>query len=126
MGEDFRIAEWRVEPRLNIVTRDGTTTRIEPKVMAVLVCLAQHAGKPVTKDELLRTVWPDTFVTEDVLKRSVFELRRAFADDARESREDDERHHPRLQQRPEIADGGDGLRRRECVRHRHELSGPIP
>jgi TolB-like protein/DNA-binding winged helix-turn-helix (wHTH) protein len=86
VGEDFRIAEWRVEPRLNIVTRDGTTTRIEPKVMAVLVCLAQHAGEPVTKDELLQTVWPDTFVTEDVLKRSVFELRRAFADDARKSR----------------------------------------
>lgn len=85
MGEDFRIADWRVEPGLNIVSRNGTATRLEPKVMAVLVCLAQQAGKPVTKDELLKTVWPDTFVTEDVLKRAVFELRRVFEDDARES-----------------------------------------
>jgi TolB-like protein/DNA-binding winged helix-turn-helix (wHTH) protein len=82
---DFRIADWRVEPGLNIVSHNGTLTRLEPKVMAVLVCLAQHAGKPVTKDELLKTVWPDAFVTEDVLKRAVFELRRVFEDDARES-----------------------------------------
>ena len=54
--------------------------------MAVLVCLTQHAGKPVTKEELLKTVWPGTFVTEDVLKRAVFELRRVFKDDARDSR----------------------------------------
>ena len=86
MGEGFRIAEWHVEPRLNTVFRNGTTVHLEPKVMAVLVCLAQHTGKPVTKEELLQTVWPDTFVTEDVLKRAVFELRRVFEDDAREPR----------------------------------------
>lgn len=84
MGQDFQIADWRVEPQLNTVSRDGTATRLEPKVMAVLVCLAQHAGEPVSKEELLRTVWPDTFVTEDVLKRSVFELRRVLQDDARQ------------------------------------------
>jgi TolB-like protein/DNA-binding winged helix-turn-helix (wHTH) protein len=86
VGQDFQIADWRVEPRLNTVSRDGTATRLEPKVMAVLVCLAQHAGEPVSKEELLRTVWPDTFVTEDVLKRSVFELRRVLEDDARQPR----------------------------------------
>ena len=86
MGQDFQIADWRIEPRLNTVSRDGAPTRLEPKVMAVLVCLAQHAGEPVSKEELLRTVWPDTFVTEDVLKRSVFELRRVLEDDARQPR----------------------------------------
>jgi len=52
--------------------------------MAVLVCLAQHAGAPLSKDELLSEVWPDTFVSEDVLKRCISELRRALEDDARE------------------------------------------
>ena len=83
---DFRVAGWLVEPRLNAVARNGTTVHIEPKVMAVLVCLAQHAGQPVAKEELLQAVWPDTFVTDDVLKRSISELRRVFEDDARESR----------------------------------------
>jgi len=54
--------------------------------MEVLVCLSHHAGRPVPKEDLLETVWRDTFVSDDVLKRSVSELRRVFEDDARESR----------------------------------------
>jgi TolB-like protein/DNA-binding winged helix-turn-helix (wHTH) protein/lipopolysaccharide biosynthesis regulator YciM len=52
--------------------------------MQVLVCLAQHAGEPVLKEKLLHEVWSDAFVTEDVLKRSISELRRVFEDDAQE------------------------------------------
>src|SRR4029077_18060198 len=54
--------------------------------MEVLVCLAQHPGETLPKDKLLQTVWPDTFVTEDVLTRSISELRRVFADDAKDPR----------------------------------------
>ena len=86
MAQDFRIALWCIEPRLNAVSRNGAMFHLEPKVMAVLVCLAQHAGEPVSKEELLQIVWPDTFVTEDVLKRAVFELRRVLEDDARQPR----------------------------------------
>jgi hypothetical protein len=53
--------------------------------MEVLVCLAQNRGEPILKETLLKAVWPDTFVTDDVLTRSISELRRAFEDDARES-----------------------------------------
>jgi len=49
--------------------------------MEVLVCLAQHAGEPVAKEQLLQTVWSDTFVGDDVLKRVIVELRRVFEDD---------------------------------------------
>lgn len=84
--ESFRIATWLIEPRLNTVSRDGATTRLEPKVMEVLVCLARRAGEPVSKEELLQAVWPDTFVTDDGLKRSISELRRVFEDDVREPR----------------------------------------
>jgi DNA-binding winged helix-turn-helix (wHTH) protein len=80
----FRITSWLVDPRINTVSRNGTTVRLEPKVMEVLVCLARHAGEPVSKEELLQTVWPNTFVTDDGLKRSISELRRLFEDDVRE------------------------------------------
>ena len=86
MDNDFRVGPWLVQPSLNTISQNGTSTRVEPKVMEVLVCLSHHAGKPVSKEELLETVWRDTFVSDDVLKRSVSELRRIFADDARESR----------------------------------------
>jgi TolB-like protein/DNA-binding winged helix-turn-helix (wHTH) protein len=54
--------------------------------MEVLVCLASREGEPVSKEELLQTVWPDTFVTDDGLKRSISELRRVFEDDVRDPR----------------------------------------
>jgi TolB-like protein len=54
--------------------------------MEVLVCLAEHTGEVVPKEKLLQAVWPDTFVSDDVLKRSVSELRHVFGDDAHESR----------------------------------------
>ena len=76
----------RVEPSLNSVTGPAGTIRLEPKVMQVLVLLAAHAGQVVAKERLIQTVWPDTFVTDDVLTRAISELRRVFGDDARESR----------------------------------------
>ena len=76
----------RVEPSLNSVTGPASTIRLEPKVMQVLVLLAAHAGQVVAKERLIQTVWPDTFVTDDVLTRAISELRRVFGDDARESR----------------------------------------
>ena len=75
-----------MEPGLNTVSNSGTTAHLEPKVMEVLVCLAGQPGEPVTKEQLLHTVWPDTFVSDDVLTRSISELRRVFADDAKDSR----------------------------------------
>jgi adenylate cyclase len=84
VSTDFRVASWLVKPSLNVVCGKDMTAHLEPKVMEVLVCLADHAGEAVSKEELVRTVWPDTFVSDDALKRCIFALRRVFEDDARE------------------------------------------
>ena len=86
MESHFRVGPWLVEPGLNTVSRNGTDIRLTPKVMEVLACLADHAPKPVSKEELLQTIWPDTFVGDDVLKGSISELRRVFEDDAKHPR----------------------------------------
>ena len=86
MNSCFQVGEWLVEPDLHSVCRNGQTLHLQPKVMQVLVCLAQHAGEPLSKEELLQAVWQDTFVTDDVLKRAISELRRIFEDKAQESR----------------------------------------
>jgi predicted ATPase len=57
---------------------------LEPKVMDVLVFLARQSGETISREELLRTVWPNTFVSDDALTRCISELRRVFEDDARE------------------------------------------
>jgi len=83
----FQIAgAYQVEPSLNRVTGPGGVSRLEPKVMLVLVCLAERAGRMVPKDQLFQSAWPDTAVTDDVLTRAVSELRRLFEDDPRHPR----------------------------------------
>jgi TolB-like protein/DNA-binding winged helix-turn-helix (wHTH) protein/Tfp pilus assembly protein PilF len=82
----YRVGPWLVRPDLNSISNDVETVRLEPKVMAVLSHLAQNAGAVVSKDCLLQAVWPDTFVTDQVLKVSISELRKALGDDAREPR----------------------------------------
>ena len=79
---DFRVGPWVVETRSNRLKLDTYTVRLEPKVMEVLICLALHAGEVMAREQLLREVWHDTFVTPDSLKRCVSLLRKAFTDDA--------------------------------------------
>src|SRR5260370_40290381 len=83
MDDNFQIQEWVVSRKLNSLRNNGRMVHLEPKVMQVLVCLAKSPDV-VSKEKLLQTVWADTFVTDDVLTRSISELRRAFQDDARE------------------------------------------
>jgi DNA-binding winged helix-turn-helix (wHTH) protein len=84
MQGDFRLGHWLVCPKLNTVQADGRAIRLEPKFMQVLVCLADRSGEVVSKEELMRAVWMDTFVTDDVLTRAISELRRALGDDAKQ------------------------------------------
>ena len=84
MDGDFRVGSWLVCPKLNTVQGDGGVVRIEHKMMQVLVCLASCPGEVLSKEKLIRTVWKDTFVTDEVLTRVVSELRRIFSDDAKQ------------------------------------------
>lgn len=52
--------------------------RLRRKSLAVLRYLAERPGRLVTKNELLEAVWPDTYVSEGVLKVCVAELRKAL------------------------------------------------
>src|SRR5215469_9987844 len=86
LGGNFCIGAWFVEPRVNTVSRNGTTIRLEPKILEVLVYLAQHPAETVPKEELIRAIWRDTFVSDDVLTRCISELRKALGDDPKAPR----------------------------------------
>ena len=55
---------------------------LRPKPFAVLKLLLAHAGQLVSKQQLLDSVWPGTFVGDAVLKDSIRQLREALNDDA--------------------------------------------
>lgn len=86
MKGNFHIADWEIEPEINCLRTQDRAVHIEPKIMQVLVQLASHSNQVLSKDQLMHAVWPDTFVTEDVLTRCISELRRVFDDDARAPR----------------------------------------
>jgi adenylate cyclase len=83
MTREFRVGEWLVEPDLNTITREARKISVEPKVIEVLVYLADHPGEVLSKREIIHSVWPDTYVSEEVLRYSISELRKAFGDDAK-------------------------------------------
>ena len=85
-GGEFRIAGWLVQPSLNRLTDGDREVQVEPKLMDVLVYLAENAGQVVSKNDITDAVWPDLFITESVITRSIAGLRRAFADDAKNPR----------------------------------------
>jgi tetratricopeptide (TPR) repeat protein len=80
---DFLLADRIVRPAQNRIEGPAGSVQVEPKVMEVLVCLARQPGAVVGKEELVREVWEGRFVSDDVVWRSIRELRRALGDDAR-------------------------------------------
>lgn len=86
VAADFRIAGWLVQPSLNRLSFDKRVVQLEPKLMDVLVYLAENAGRVVSKIDITDAVWTDVFITESVITRSIAGLRRAFGDDVKNPR----------------------------------------
>jgi DNA-binding winged helix-turn-helix (wHTH) protein len=86
MAREFQVGEWLIEPDLNRINKAGRITSVEPKVLEVLVCLAHHPGEVLSKEQIVKIVWPDTYVGEGTLSYSISELRKAFCDDAKDPR----------------------------------------
>ncbi|HYN62514.1 MAG TPA: winged helix-turn-helix domain-containing protein [Rubrivivax sp.] len=80
----LKVGDWDVDATANQLSRDGQSTRLEPKVIEVLVYLARHAGDVVGRGELLQAVWPGVIVGDDALTQAIIKLRKAFGDDARQ------------------------------------------
>jgi DNA-binding winged helix-turn-helix (wHTH) protein len=61
-------------------TTSGHPVALRSQAFAVLRYLAEHAGRLVTKDELMDALWTGRIVTDDNLVQCVHEIRRAFQD----------------------------------------------
>lgn len=81
--EERQIGAWRVAPAAGRILRAGEERALEPKVMDLLMLLAQRPGVVVTHEEIYSALWPGVVVGEDALARCVSKLRRALDDDAK-------------------------------------------
>jgi DNA-binding winged helix-turn-helix (wHTH) protein len=83
---DFFVADWRVRPALGQLEREDVAVSVEARSLQVLACLARHAPNVVSKQRLIREVWGESFVSDEVLSHAIWELRKVFGDEARKPR----------------------------------------
>ena len=79
----FLFAPFRLDPTNARLWCRAQALSLTPKAFAVLHHLVEHAGELVTKEVLLDAIWPDTVVSEAVLKVSIGEIRKALGDAAK-------------------------------------------
>src|SRR6266581_4971018 len=58
--------------------RDGVEVYLAPKVFDTLRLLVENAGHLMTKEELLRRLWPDAVVEENNLNKNISGLRKVL------------------------------------------------
>jgi len=83
MNGEFHVGNWLVQRDLNRMSNGDKTVQVEPKVMEVLVFLAEHAGEVLSREKIVRAIWNGTYVSDEVLTYGISELRHAFDDDAK-------------------------------------------
>lgn len=69
-----------------LLLRNSETIPLQQKALEILVVLVQNRGEVVSKDDLMKAVWPDSFVEEANLTQNVFVLRRTLGEGPKENR----------------------------------------
>lgn len=81
-----RIAGLEIDPMEGLVRVEGKQQRLRQKTVQVLLYLAEHRERVVSKEELLDRIWGGASVTEDSLVQCVTDIRKALGDSAKEPR----------------------------------------
>jgi DNA-binding winged helix-turn-helix (wHTH) protein len=79
-AEFFEFGPYTLDAGKRELRREGHPLALTPKAFDVLHLLVLHADRVVRKDELMKHVWPDTFVGEDTLTQNIAAIRRVLND----------------------------------------------
>jgi DNA-binding winged helix-turn-helix (wHTH) protein/tetratricopeptide (TPR) repeat protein len=77
----YRFGPFRFDAAAYRLLSDGRSVPLSPKVMDLLHLLASRPSQLVTKEDILRELWPDVAVTDNAVTQVVSELRQALGDD---------------------------------------------
>src|SRR5580693_10473378 len=67
----------------HVLLKEGRAVALTPKTYDTLLLLVQNSGRMLSKEELMKTLWPDSFVEESNLTQQVSMIRRALGDSPR-------------------------------------------
>ncbi len=79
-GHFYEFGPFRLDTVERLLLREGVVVPLAPKAFETLLVLVEHRGRVLKKDELMKLIWPDTFVEEGNLAQHIFTLRRALGD----------------------------------------------
>jgi eukaryotic-like serine/threonine-protein kinase len=77
-GEIFQFGEFQIDAQARTLRREEEVVPLNYRAFDVLLYFAQNPGRALTRDELLKSVWPDTYVDEHSLAQSISVLRRSL------------------------------------------------
>ena len=86
MGEEasqsYEFGRFSLNTAERVLLRDNDAVPLTPKAFDILLALVENSGRIVEKDDLMRKVWPNTFVEEGNLTQNVSLLRKALGESA--------------------------------------------
>lgn len=77
---------FRIPANVDLLYREDKIVALERRAVQVLRHLVENHDRVISKDELLEAVWPDTYISDGVLKRAISQARRALGDTADEAK----------------------------------------
>ena len=80
----YRFGEFTLDAGRGRLLNVDQEVKLRPKVYDALLYILENRGRLISKEELIRELWSDAFVTEDSLVQCMVELRRALEDRAQE------------------------------------------
>ncbi len=82
MGEHFQhfyeFGRFRIRTGERVLLRDHEPVPLTPKVFDILLALVESSGEVISKEGLMKKVWPDSFVEEGNLTQNISLLRKAL------------------------------------------------
>jgi DNA-binding winged helix-turn-helix (wHTH) protein/TolB-like protein/Tfp pilus assembly protein PilF len=82
--QGYGFGPYRIDTDERLLHRNGELVALPPKVVDTLLALIGSAGRMVEKGDLMKAVWPDTFVEEGALTRNISLLRKTLGDTGEE------------------------------------------
>jgi DNA-binding winged helix-turn-helix (wHTH) protein/TolB-like protein/Tfp pilus assembly protein PilF len=79
-NRSYEFGRFRLKVADRVLLREGELVPLTPKVFDILITLVEHGGQVVAKDDLMKRVWPNTFVEEGNLTQNISLLRKALGE----------------------------------------------
>src|ERR1700674_3484630 len=82
----LQFGQYRIDREQRLLTKGSDVIPLAPKVFDTLLVLVESGGRILEKENLLKKVWPDTFVEEGSLARNISTLRKALGENPDDQR----------------------------------------